>query len=79
VSHVAPGRVRDKDAARRALKVYHQATERIYPRTAAAGARLLDGFELIEPEVMAGHARVAGDSGAVSTSPIGWRTLARKP
>jgi O-methyltransferase involved in polyketide biosynthesis len=79
VSHVAPGRVRDKDAAQRALKVYHQATERIYPRTPAAVARLLDGFEIIEPEVMAGHARVADESGAVSTSPVGWRTLARKP
>jgi hypothetical protein len=79
VSHVAPGRVRDKNAEDSALKVYDQATERIYPRTPAEVPRLLDGFEIIEPEVMAGHARVADESGAVSATPIGWRTLARKP
>jgi S-adenosyl methyltransferase len=79
VSHVAPGRVRDKNAGERALKVYQQATERIYPRTPEAVARLLDGFEIIEPEVMARNARVADEIGAASVSPIGWRTLARKP
>jgi hypothetical protein len=71
--------VRDKDAADRALKVYDQATERIYPRTPAEGARLLAGFEIIESEVMAGHARAADEIGVMSASPIGWRTLARKP
>jgi hypothetical protein len=79
VSHVAPGRVRDRHAAGRALKVYDQATERIYPRTPAEVTRLLDGFEIIEPEVMARQARVADEIGAVSASPVGWRTLARKP
>jgi hypothetical protein len=79
VSHVAPGRVRDKNAADRALKVYDQATEQIYPRTPAEGARLLAGFEIIEPQVMAGHARAADEIGVMSASPIGWRTLARKP
>jgi SAM-dependent methyltransferase len=79
VSHVAPGRVRDQGAAERALKVYDQATERIYPRTPDEVARLLDGFEIIGPEVMAGHAGAAEEAGAASTTSVGWRTLARKP
>jgi hypothetical protein len=35
--------------------------------------------EIIEPEVVAGHAPVTDASGAVSAGPVGWRTLARKP
>jgi hypothetical protein len=79
VSHIAPGRVRDKNVAERVHKIYDHATERIYPRTPAEVTRLLEGFEIIEPEVMAKHARVGDESGAVSASPISWRTLARKP
>ena len=79
VSHIAPGRVRDKDVAERVHKIYDRATERIYPRTPEEVARLLDGFEIVETEVMAKHAPVADESGAVSASPISWRTLARKP
>ena len=79
VSHVAPGRVRDKNAAERALKVYDQATERIYPRTPEEGERLLAGFEIIEPEVMAGHARAADEIGVMSASPIRLASACRKP
>ena len=58
VSHIAPGRVRDPGVAERVHKIYDRATERIYPRTPAEVARLLAGFEIIEPEVMARHAPV---------------------
>src|ERR1700730_16194513 len=53
--------IRDAIATGRALKVYDRATERISPRTPAEGTRLLAGFEIIEPEVMAGHARAADE------------------
>ena len=79
VSHVAPGRVRDKAVAERVHKIYDRATERIYPRTAEEVTRLLDGFEIVAPEVMAEYAPVADRGGAVSAGPISWRTLARKP
>ena len=79
VSQVAPGRVPDKTAADRVHKIYDHATERIYPRTSAEITRLLDGFEIIEPEAMVSSARFVDESGAVSDSPISWRTLARKP
>ena len=79
VSHIAPGRVRDKAVAERVHKIYDRATERIYPRTAEEVTRLLDGFEIVAPEVMAEFAPVADMGGAVSASPISWRALARKP
>lgn len=79
VSQVAPGRVQDKSAADRVHKIYDHATERIYPRTPAQVTRLLDGFEIIKPEVMTEQARFVDESGAVSDGPISWRTLARKP
>jgi SAM-dependent methyltransferase len=79
VSHVAPGRVRDKAVAERVRKIYDRATERIYPRTEEEVTRLLDGFEIVAPEVMADYAPVADKGGAVSASPISWRALARKP
>jgi len=79
VGHAAAGTARDSDTADRIRKVYEQATEPIYPRTPAEFTRLLDGFEIIEPEVMARHARATEQGGAVSASPFSWRTLARKP
>jgi S-adenosyl methyltransferase len=79
VSHTVPGRVLDRDAADRALKIYDHATEGIQPRTPAEIARLLEGFELLKPEVMAGQARLSDANGAVSDNSISWRTLARKP
>ena len=79
VSQVAPDRVPDKSAADRVFNIYDHATERIHPRTPEEVARLLDGFEMIQPEVMAKYAPATDGSGAVSVSPISWRTLARKP
>jgi hypothetical protein len=79
VSHVGAGRVRDPKVAQRAQQIYDRATEQVYPRTPEQIIALLDGFEVIAPEVMAGHARGADELGAVSSSPVGWRTLARKP
>jgi len=83
ISHIVPGRVGDKEVdkevADRVYKIYDQASERLHPRTPEEIKRLLDGFEVIEPEVMAPYARFAERGGAVSVSPVGWRVLARKP
>jgi len=83
ISHIVPGRVQDKevdkDVAERVYKIYEQASERLHPRTPAEITRLLDGFELIEPEVLARHAQAFERDAAVSASPVGWRVLARKP
>ena len=83
ISHVVPGRVQDKevdkDVAARVYEIYGQASERLYPRTPEQITRLLDGFELIEPEVLARDAQVFERDAAVSASPVGWRVLARKP
>jgi SAM-dependent methyltransferase len=83
ISHVVPGRVRDRevdeDVADRVHKIYDQASERLHPRTEAQITRLLDGFELIEPEALAQYARLPERDAATSASPVGWRALARKP
>jgi SAM-dependent methyltransferase len=83
ISHIVHGRVQgkevDKEVADRVYKIYEQASERLRPRTAAEITRLLDGFELIEPEVMAQHAWLNERDAAASVSPVGWRVLARKP
>jgi hypothetical protein len=83
ISHIVPGRVQDqevdKDVAARVHAIYDQASERLHPRTPAQIARLLDGFELIEPEILARHAQAFELDAAVSASPVGWRVLARKP
>ena len=82
ISHIVHGRVLDtevdKEVADRVYEIYSQASERLYPRTPAQIARLLDGFELIEPEVMARHAQLPERGAAASVSPVGWRVLARK-
>jgi len=74
-----PDKEVDKDVAARVYEIYGQASERLYPRTPEEITRLLDGFELIEPEVLARHAQVFERDAAVSASPVGWRVLARKP
>jgi hypothetical protein len=83
VSHIVPGRVQDQEVAKeiadRVYEIYGQATEPLYPRTPEEIAGLLDGFELIEPEVLAKHAQPHELGGAASQSPVGWRVLARKP
>jgi hypothetical protein len=60
-------------------EIYGQATEPLTPRTPAEVRRLLDGFELIEPEILARYAQPHELGGAASESPVGWRVLARKP
>jgi SAM-dependent methyltransferase len=83
VSHVVPGRVQDQEVAKeiadRIYEIYGRATEPLTPRTPEEIAGLLDGFELIEPEVLAKHAQPHELGGAASQSPVGWRVLARKP
>ncbi|MGA2826580.1 MAG: SAM-dependent methyltransferase [Streptosporangiaceae bacterium] len=82
ISHIVHGRVLDtevdKEVADRVYEIYSQASERLYPRTPVQIARLLDGFELIEPEVMARYAQFPERGAAASVSPVGWRVLARK-
>jgi SAM-dependent methyltransferase len=79
ISHAVRGRVPDRKAAGRALEIYHQSGQRAYPRAEAEITGLLDGFELISPEVMAPYAWLPERGVAASTSPIGCRVLARKP
>jgi len=83
ISHIVPGRVQDKevdkDVAERVYKIYAQASEPLYPRTPDQITRLLDGFELIEPEILARYAQAFERDAAVTESPVGWRVLARKP
>lgn len=57
----------------------HGCTTTDPPRTPEEVARLLDGFELIEPEILARYAQPHELGGAASKSPVGWRVLARKP
>jgi SAM-dependent methyltransferase len=79
ISHAVRGRVPDRGAVDRVHKIYDQAGQRAYPRAEAEIMGLLDGFELIRPEVMAPYARLPERGAAVSASPIGCRVLARKP
>lgn len=83
ISHIVPGRVQDKEVAKevaeRVYEIYGQATEPLTTRTPEEVARLLDGFELIEPEILARYAQPHELGGAASESPVGWRVLARKP
>src|SRR3954452_19684747 len=83
VSHVVPGRVQDREVAKeiadRIYEISGRATEPLSPRTPAEIAALLDGFELIEPEILARYARPHELGGAASQSPVGWGGLARKP
>jgi SAM-dependent methyltransferase len=83
VSHVVPGRIQNREVAKeiadRIYEIYGRATEPLSPRTPEQIAALLDGFELIEPEVLAKHAQPHELGGAASESPVGWRVLARKP
>jgi SAM-dependent methyltransferase len=81
ISHIVPGRVLDKavdkDVAGRVREIYDHASERLHPRTPEQIARLLNGFELIKPEVMARYARLPEREAAATVSPVGWRVLAR--
>ena len=79
ISHAVRGRVPDRRAADRALEIYDQAGQRAYPRAEAEIMGLLNGFELIRPEVMAPYAWLPERGVAASASPIGCRVLARKP
>jgi hypothetical protein len=79
ISHAVRGRVLDRRAVDRALEIYDQAGQRAYPRAEAEIMGLLDGFELIRPEVMAPYAWLPERGVAASASPIGCRVLARKP
>ncbi len=83
ISHIVPGRVRNREVdsgvAARVHEIYGQSTGRLHPRTPEQVAGLLDGFELIKPEALAAYAKFPDHGGTVSTSPVGWRTLARKP
>ncbi len=83
ISHIVPGRVMDREVARevadRVHEIYGQASAPLHPRTPEQITRLLDGFELIEPEVMARYAQPHERAAAASVSPVGWRVLARKP
>jgi SAM-dependent methyltransferase len=83
ISHVVPGRVQDREVAKevadRVYEIYGRATEPLRPRTPEEIALLLDGFELIEPQVLARFAQPHELGGTASQSPVGWRVLARKP
>jgi SAM-dependent methyltransferase len=83
ISHIVPGRVRnrqvDSHVAARIHEIYGQATERLHPRTPEQVTGLLDGFELIKPEALAAYAQFPDHGGTASASPVGWRVLARKP
>jgi hypothetical protein len=61
-----------------ALRIYASARQPVFPRAEVEFARFLDGFELIDPSVMASAARSWEADAATGNGVIGWRLVARK-
>jgi hypothetical protein len=55
LTHICQERLPDKAAARRAMKVYEQAGERILPRTTEQIRGFFGDFELVEPGLVPKH------------------------
>lgn len=53
LTHVSPDLVEDKEAARRATAAYEKSNARAWPRTWEQIHRFFDGFELVEPGLVA--------------------------
>ncbi len=80
ISHIGTDFFADKQALARAVAVYEQASERIWPRPREEVLRLFDGFELIEPGLVPKHQwRPPLGQAAASTPNIQWGGVGRKP
>lgn len=80
VSHIVHGAGNTPEkVSDRIYEIYDRSNEQLTGRSPEEIKRLLDGFELIEPEVMAPYAQFSERKGTTTLSPLGWRVLARKP
>jgi hypothetical protein len=79
ISHIGTDFFPDKTAMDRAVAVYEQASERVFPRGKAEIAAFFDGFELVEPGLVPKHEwrPVLGEA-ASQTPNISWGAVGRK-
>ncbi len=80
ITHTSGDFVPDKAAIERALAVYQQASEPMWPRSRAQILAFLDGFDLIPPGLVPKHQwRPVLGTTAGHTPNIQWGAVARKP
>jgi SAM-dependent methyltransferase len=80
VAHIGAEFFPDKKALARAVQVYQSASEPIWPRSREQLLGLFDGFELLEPGVVAKDEwRPEPGEAAADTPNIEWGAVGRKP
>jgi hypothetical protein len=83
ISHIGTDFFPDKAALSRAVAVYEQASERVWPRGREQILALFDGFELLDPGLVPKHQWRPDDGDAAqnaeNTPNIQWGAVARKP
>ena len=80
VSHIGTDFFPDKAELARAVAIYEQASERVWPRPRDQILRFFDGFDLLEPGLVPKHEwRPVTGQAARRTPNVQWGGLARKP
>ena len=80
LSHLAIDLIEDKMAVRRALAAYERSSASLSPRTRDQVLRFFDGFELVEPGVVAKPQwRPVPGEPAGDALDVGWCGVGRKP
>ena len=80
ISHIGTEFFPDKAALAQAVAVYERASERVWPRSRDQILGFLDGFELLDPGLVAKHQWRPVTGHAVDGTPnIQWGAVARKP
>jgi hypothetical protein len=80
VSHIGTEFFPDKEALARAVQVYEDASERVWPRSREQILGFFDGFELLEPGMVPKHQWRPVTGEAPGDIPnIQWGAVGRKP
>jgi hypothetical protein len=80
ISHIGTDFFPDKAALRRAVAVYEQASERVWPRGRDEILAMFGGFDLLDPGLVPKHEwRPVNQETAGQTPNIQWGGVARKP
>ena len=79
ISHVGGYKSRRaSDGDDEALRIYARARQPVFPRAEAEFTRLLDGFELLDPAILAAGSPASERDAATGEGIIGWRLVARR-